>query len=563
MEDQIIDIEQLIEQGRYLEARSLTQTAIDENPSIRLQQLHALAVSKSGMPLQAKAFLEKLYKELPDEAETAGILGGIYKTLFKQTEDSEYAIQSRDTYLKNFSLTGSYYTGINAATMSAIAGQARKGREIAQEVIDKIGDSKSFWEIATLGEAYLLTKDNKKAIEFYQKARQLAGTDWGKVNSVHNQLWLIKHYMNVPSEILKIFSPPAVAAFVGHMIDKPDRINPRFPVSIEDAVKAAIKASIRANKIAIGYCSLACGGDILFAEAMEEEGGEVNIFLPFNKEEFIRESVAFAGDNWVKRFDALRNRHTVHFITQENYDNHPDLFSMQSKVVLGATLLRRSMIHSAAFLLSVLSDFDFTRLEGGTRDNIALWPFQDKIINISPDNYLSGSRDDKQEYSKNKPATSVRPALYTLVIDSEKEEAWESVLEKIKGAMESAVVPPLASCVKGTNIIVGFSALRPLWDFISVLGKTKGVSLPDLRLSINGGPIALDDFHEKDPVQYKIMSGVHVETALNEHQFSIPGYCIALSPIAYELPLYNVEIELLSRVNMEKGEVVEVFKVLG
>ncbi|HNP08012.1 MAG TPA: TRAFs-binding domain-containing protein, partial [Cyclobacteriaceae bacterium] len=252
MEDQIIDIEQLIEQGRYLEARSLTQTAIDENPSIRLQQLHALAVSKSGMPLQAKAFLEKLYKELPDEAETAGILGGIYKTLFKQTEDSEYAIQSRDTYLKNFSLTGSYYTGINAATMSAIAGQARKGREIAQEVIDKIGDSKSFWEIATLGEAYLLTKDNKKAIEFYQKARQLAGTDWGKVNSVHNQLWLIKHYMNVPSEILKIFSPPAVAAFVGHMIDKPDRINPRFPASIEDAVKAAIKASIRANKIAIG-----------------------------------------------------------------------------------------------------------------------------------------------------------------------------------------------------------------------------------------------------------------------------------------------------------------------
>ena len=83
-----------------------------------------------------------------------------------------------------------------------------------------------------------------------------------------------------------------------------------------------------------------------------------------------------------------------------------------------------------------------------------------------------------------------------------------------------------------------------------------------LRLSINGGPIALDDFHEKDPIQYKAMSGVHVETALNEHQFSIPGYCIALSPIAYELPLYKVEIELLSRVNMEKGEVVEVYKVL-
>lgn len=563
MEDQIRDIEKLIEQGRYIEARSLTQTAIGDSSDIRLQQLHALALSKGGMPGQAKEFLESVYKQHPEEAETAGILGGIYKTLFKQTEDSNYAIQSRDTYLKNFSLTGSYYTGINAATMSAIAGQARKGREIAQEVIAKINEAKSFWETATLGEAYLLTKDNAQSVSFYQKARQLAGTDWGKVSSVYNQLWLIKHYMNVPSEILKIFSPPAVAAFVGHMIDRPDRVSPRFPAAIEDSVKAAIKASIRANKIAIGYCSLACGGDILFAEAMEEEGGEVNIFLPFNKEDFIRESVAFAGDRWVERFETLMNKHTVHYVTHEGYDNHPDLFSMQSKVVLGSTLLRRGMIHSDAFLLSVLSDYDFSKLEGGTRDNMSLWPFQDKIINISPDNYLSGSGGDKKEPSKNKPATSVRPALYTLVIDSEQEGGWKDVLEKIQGAMEVAVVPPLASCVKDSKLIIGFPALRPLWDFISVLGKTKGVSLSMLRLSINGGPIALDDFHEKDPIQYKAMSGVHVETALNEHQFSIPGYCIALSPIAYELPLYKVEIELLSRVNMEKGEVVEVFKVLG
>lgn len=563
MEDQISDIEKLIEQGRYIEARSLTQNAIVDSSNIRLQQLHALALSKGGMPGQAKGFLKKVHDQHPEEAETAGILGGIYKTLFKQTEDSEYAIQSRDTYFKNFSITGSYYTGINAATMSAIAGQARKGREIAQEVINKISDPKSFWEIATLGEAYLLTKDNAQSISLYQQARQLAGTDWGKVSSVYNQLWLIKHYMNVPSEILKIFSPPAVAAFVGHMIDRPDRSSPRFPSSIEDAVKAAIKASIRANKIAIGYCSLACGGDILFAEAMEEEGGEVNIFLPFNKADFIQESVAFAGDHWVDRFESLMSKHTVHYVTHEPYDNHADLFSMQSKVVLGSTLLRRGMIHSDAFLLSVLSDFDFTRLEGGTRDNMSLWPFQDKIINISPGNYLSDSRGGKNEPSKNKPAQHVRPALYTLVIDTEEADEWQTILGIIQGAMEGAVVPPLASCTQGTFLIIGFSALRPLWDFVTVLDKTSGVSLALLRLSINGGPITLDDFHEKDAIQYKKMSGVHVETAMNEHQFSIPGSCIALSPIAYELPLYKVEIELLSRVNMEKGEVVEVFKVLG
>ncbi|MFZ1805719.1 MAG: TRAFs-binding domain-containing protein [Cyclobacteriaceae bacterium] len=566
MEDQIIDIEQLIEQGRYLEARSLTQAAIEDNSSnIRLQQLHALALSKGGMPGQAKVFLEKVHKDNPEEAETAGILGGIYKTLFKQTEDSEYAIQSRDTYLKNFSITGNYYTGINAATMSAIAGQARKGREIAQEVINVIGEAQSFWEIATLGEAYLLSKDAKKSLEYYQKARQLTGTDWGKVSSVHNQLWLLSHYMNVPSDILKIFNPPAVAAFIGHMIDRQDRPYPRFPSSIEGDVKSAIKASIRSNKIAIGYCSLACGSDILFAEAMEEEGGEVNIYLPFNRKDFIRESVSFAGEKWVERFDTLMARHPAHFITQENYDNHSDLFSMQSKVVLGSTLLRRNMIHSDAFLLSVLSDIDFSRLEGGTRDNMSLWPFQDKIINISPNNYLGKTNGETIASSAKKipSPSSVRPALYTLVIDSEKTEEWPNLVEILEGAFEAAVVPPLASTVRETQMIVGFSSLRPLWDFIQLLRKTKGINPSHLRLSINGGPILLDNFREKETVKYRVMNGSHVDHALNEHQFSLTGSCIAVSPIAYELPLYKVEIELLSRVHMQKGEVVEVFNVLG
>lgn len=563
MENQVQQIEHLIEHGRYLEARAQTQLVTSDGGDLRLQQLHALAVSKSGMPAQAMDFLEKVYGKHSEDAETAGILGGIYKELFKKTEDSEYAIKSRDTYLKNFSLSGSYYTGINAATMSAIAGQARKGREIAEKVISAIGETSEFWAEATLGEAYLLTKDYKKSIDFYLKARQRAGTDWGKISSVFNQLWLISHYMNVPSEILKIFNPPAVAAFVGHMIDRADRPSPRFPATIENEVKAAIRSSIRSNKIAIGYCSLACGGDILFAEAMEEEGGELNIFIPFRKEDFIRESVSFAGENWTARFERLMQQHPVSYVTHESYDHHTDLFSMQSKVVLGSTLFRRSLTHSDAFLISVLSDFDFTRMEGGTRDNISLWPFRDKLINISPNNYLVNAGASARESTlTNRPMPStVRPALYTLVIDSKKDNS--ALLEKIIGAFEGAVVPPLASCIDKGKLVAGFSALRPLWDFIHLLKKTKGVIADQLRLSINGGPIELDDHHEKDTVQYKVMKGAHLEAALYAHQFCESGACIALSPIAYELALYKVAMEPLSRVTLANGEVAEVFTVLG
>lgn len=566
LEDQVSKVKQLVEQGRYLDARAISQEALKTNNSLDLQRLYAMAVSKSGMPAMAKDFLEKTYREHPDDPETAGILGGIYKELFKKTEESSFAVQSRDTYLKNFSVTGNYYTGINAATMSAIAGQARKGREIAKEVIEKIGIPNEFWQVATLGEAYLLSKDYPKSIDFYLKARQRAGTDWGKISSVYNQLWLIKHYMHVPSDILKIFIPPTVAGFVGHMIDHPSRPTPRFPPAIEAMVKASIKSTIKSQRVAIGYCSLACGGDILFAEAMEEEGGEVNISLPFNKKDFVEVSVAFAGESWVNRFESLFSKHQVTYVTKEPYDHNPDLFSMQSKVVLGSTILRSSIMRGDPHLITVLSDFDLTKMEGGTRDSIGLWPNSDKIFNISPNSFFTeGERQPTSTLPPPRTAPSItRPALYTLVVDqnTNNKEDIAKFFTSINDKISEVVVPPLASSIVDSKIIFGFNGLRPLMDLIQFLKRIKGVRPDQLRFSIGGGPILLDDFHEKDPVQYKKMSGYHFENALESHRYCMPGLCIALSPIAYELAMYKINMELMSRISNEEGEMIDVFKVL-
>ena len=72
----------------------------------------------------------------------------------------------------------------------------------------------------------------------------------------------------------------------------------------------------------------------------------------------------------------------------------------------------------------------------------------------------------------------------------------------------------------------------------------------------------MEDFHEKDPVQYKKMSGFHFEKALESHRYGMPGLCIALSPLAYELAMYKVNMELMSRISNEEGEMIDVFKVL-
>ena len=163
-------LRQLLNQGRYLEARSESEKLISTRDDLVTKQIHALALSKSGTPQAAAEFFGPIHQQHPDDAETAGIMGGIYKELFRQTQSQKYALLSRDAYLNNFAITHNHYTGINAATMSAIAGKFQRGREIAQEVLNGLPESTAdFWELATRAEAKLLTKDPRAAADLYLK----------------------------------------------------------------------------------------------------------------------------------------------------------------------------------------------------------------------------------------------------------------------------------------------------------------------------------------------------------------------------------------------------------
>jgi tetratricopeptide (TPR) repeat protein len=387
----IQQIETLISQGRYLEAQQGAEALINQGSNLRLDQLYALALSKSGAPEEAQRYIEPVYRNHQEDAETAGIMGSIYKAMFRKNQQTSFAIQSRDTYLRNFVATTSHYTGINAASMSAMIMQGSKSKEIARQIISVIHqDSTDFWELATLGEAYLLTKESEKSIEYYIKARKAAGSDWGKISSVYDQLWLLNHYVPVQKEIMRIFSPPGVVAFVGHMIDHPTRQAARFPASIEKQVKESIVSNLMTINAHIGFCSLACGSDILFAEAMAGLNRELNIFLPFRIPDFIEVSLKFAGESWVERFKALTETHPVKIISEDSYSGYDPLFNFQSKIIFGSALLRSQAQQNRTTLLTVLSETDLKKKIGGTNYSLSLWPFREKHVNINPDLFVSG-----------------------------------------------------------------------------------------------------------------------------------------------------------------------------
>ena len=98
--------------------------------------------------------------------------------------------------------------------------------------------------------------------------------------------------------------------FTGHMIDSPDRPEPRFPEYLAPAVKEKIRQVVEEEKSKIegkpfAIAGGACGGDILFHEVCLESGIESVLYLALPHEQFIAESVQDAGPEWIERFDHL------------------------------------------------------------------------------------------------------------------------------------------------------------------------------------------------------------------------------------------------------------------
>lgn len=575
-------IEDLFNKARYLEAHNLAEEFIEENDSnIRIKQLLALCLSKSGAAREAKDFLEPVYQQQKSDPETAGILGGIYKELFKQQQDTAYAMSSRDIYFQNFQETNNYYTGINAATMSVIAGDARKGREIAQGIIDTLKQKENdLWENATLGEAFLLLKDTPKAKEYYSKAREMAGIDWGKVNSIYAQLWLLNHYMTIPSEVSDIFSPPNIVVFIGHMIDHPDRKSPRFPSEIEGQVKEHIQDKLQSLNAQIGYSSLACGSDILFVESLLERNAEANIYLPFDKDDFIETSVSFAGSDWERRFKDILNNKDVKFTTEEPYLGDEVLFTFLGQVLYGSAILRSSTFNTKPSLITVSSAHDLQKKEGGTRAMIDEWPPSYPKVNIDVDSFyqpvISTESEQDQELVDDKRIK--RRLLYLMsaeisgLAQVDEEKAPDLVMKvwgKIADSLKELLIEPLSMQVWGEQFVSVFSSMRALVDFAGKMTDFmddfdwEGSGMPDvnLKLGLHAGPVYLGI----NPItQRKVPYGIHYSKVKELQRVTLPGLVYASEQFAAILALksqdYNIDHVGLMKLSDQLGST-EIYRI--
>jgi class 3 adenylate cyclase len=342
------------------------------------------------------------------DEETLGHLARAYKDIWKRSRSDADARRCRDMYERAFTLTGGYWTGINAATLSWILGQSRHlagdlaGRDqewtrcaalagavlgsARQHLKTAVGRDR-VWPLATCGEAALLLGDVKQAVESYESAAAIA-RDFRFTVTTRQQLNLLADAgFDVPPRLFDVLKPPAVVVFTGHMIDAPGRPEPRFPPSLEGAVREALADGLAKIKARIGYSAAACGSDLLFVESMFDRGGEVNLVLPFNRDDFVETSVRHGGEQWVRRFDrAIKIVGDVftRYATTEKYLGCTELFYYGQTLLFGLAELRARWLDTRPWLVAV-HDPSSEALRGGTTDNINRWPDKERLLVIKLD----------------------------------------------------------------------------------------------------------------------------------------------------------------------------------
>jgi class 3 adenylate cyclase len=365
---------------------------------LRLRQLQGLALARSGATERANAILEELRGEGQTAEETLGMLGRTYKDLAaivgSKSQRTQYLKRSAKIYEEAYQRSGGYWSGINAATMSLLIGKRDRACQLAsrvreqclKEIANPTGDS--YWELAVLGEAALICRDWSQAEGWYARAAKPGRDRFGDLNSSRRNARLILQYWNHDEAWIDIYlRVPSVIVFAGHMIDRPERREPRFPQELESGVVAQIQQKIDRLKPRFGFSSAACGSDILFLEAMLERGAEVSIVLPYNEEEFIRDSVEIGpkAKKWRERFDVVLARAArVTTASKQKLEIGGVSYDFCNQLLLGLAAIRCRQLDSTLIPVAVWNERPGDG-PGGTASVVETWKklgYRPEIISL-------------------------------------------------------------------------------------------------------------------------------------------------------------------------------------
>jgi len=373
--------------GEFLAEYDLANRGLDLYPDdLWLKHRAVLALARAGSTNEAARRFTELGLESVDNEEIAALGARIEKDVALSSAGEtqrRYAERAAESYAAIYTRTGGYYPAVNAATLALLAGNDERSRLLATEVLSLLEKEHdhSYYAAATAAEANLLLGNENGARAALALALSIDNADHGAHFSTRRQLRMICRLKGADDGLLDLLAGPEVAHFCGHRIDS-DRDESGLAPDQVPRVAMQIAAELERRPIGVAYGALASGADILWAEALLASGCELHVVLPVALEEFIRGSVAPAGDGWVRRFHrCMAAAAAVHYATDDACPADDVLYRYAAELAMGLALLRARYLDADARLLAVW-DGRPARGEAGTAIEVATWRRAGGVVTI-------------------------------------------------------------------------------------------------------------------------------------------------------------------------------------
>jgi len=292
------------------------------------------------------------------------------RALTAQGEARQAALaEAFDAYHAIYRDSGDSFPGINAATLALFAGDEAQAHALADVLLADPGVAAAadYYMAATKAEALLLLGRLDEVAEVLRGEAIGAASDHGARSGTARQLAMIAAHLGLAdaASLLASLAPPRVAHFCGHMF--------AADAAAETALAARIGAVLDKEKIGFAYGALACGADILFAEAALARGVELHVVLPFEEADFLAQSVDPGGEDWAARYRACRDAAaSLTLAADMEFFGDPSQYGYASRMAMGLARLRAEHLGAEAVQVAV---WDGVPSDGpaGTGADVAAW----------------------------------------------------------------------------------------------------------------------------------------------------------------------------------------------
>lgn len=343
--------------------------------SPRLRYLMVRALAASGDSLGAMHLYEQLDLAATGDVDSLALAGRIWKDEAFDHDGAErtsFLRKAAAAYDHAFQASGADFPAINAASLYAMLGERERAAALAEPIAAN-GGADNYWDQATLVEALLLLGRGEEALTHARGAHVQAGTRAGDRASTCRQIGRLAASGAIDAghaeEIAALLRPAPVGVYCGRMF--------RAGGEGEANAARAIAETLDAQPLSALIGPLACGADILFAEAALDRGIDLTIVLPFAEDDFIAQSVRSGGGEWLPRYRRCRDSAAmVHFASNAGYVSDDCQFILGSHTAMGLAKLRARELETMAIQLAVVDPAVAARSGAeiaGTNADIALW----------------------------------------------------------------------------------------------------------------------------------------------------------------------------------------------